>query len=73
MDIVRSAGSTIVANVAVATGAALSGTPRSFVLNLFFIIYKGRYYHLGARGKLSKRGSYISYMLYPKCYLAKTS
>jgi len=33
-----SAGLTIVANVAIATGPALLGPPWSFVLNLFFII-----------------------------------
>jgi len=36
-----SAGLTIVANVATATGPALLGALRSFVLNLFFIICKG--------------------------------
>jgi len=32
---------TIVANVAIATGPALFGAPRSFVLNLFFYYMQG--------------------------------
>jgi len=35
-----SAGLTILANVAIATGPALLGVKQSFVLNLFFIICK---------------------------------
>jgi len=38
-----SAGLTIVANVAIATGPALLGAPRSFMLKLFLIICKGGY------------------------------
>ena len=34
---VCSAGLTIVANVAIATGPALLGAPRSFILNLFLL------------------------------------
>jgi len=36
-----SAELTMVTNVAIATGPGLPGVPRSFVLNLFFIICKG--------------------------------
>jgi len=35
----RSAGLTIVANVAIATGPALLGTPRSSVINLIYYIH----------------------------------
>jgi len=38
---VRSAGLTIAANVSIATGPALLGSPRSFVSNLFFFYMQG--------------------------------
>ena len=34
------------------------------VRNLVFIICKGKYYNLGARGRLSERGPYILHMIY---------
>jgi len=46
-----SAGLTIVGNVAIARGPALIKTPRFVVLNWFYIICKGRYWNLSARGK----------------------
>ena len=49
-----SARLTIVANIAIATGPALLGAPRFFVLNLFLIICKSGYYNLGV---LSERES----------------
>jgi len=53
-----SAGLTIVAN---ATGPAILGTGRSFVLNLFFVICTCGYLNLS---KLSERRPYILHMLY---------
>jgi len=39
----RSVGLITAANEAIATGPGIWVTPQSFVLNLFFIIRKGRY------------------------------
>jgi len=60
------AGLRIVANVAIATGPALMGVPRSFVVNLFFVICVGGCYTSCTRGKLSEKGPYILilHMLY---------
>ena len=53
-----SAGLTIVADVAIATGPAV------LCVKFVFMICKGGYSTLGARSKLSERGPYILHMIY---------
>jgi len=59
-----SAGLTLVANAAIPTALALLAASRSFVLNLFFVIWEGGYWNLCAPGKLSYLFPYILHMIY---------
>jgi len=62
--LLASAGLTIAANVAVATGPSLFGALQSFLCSLFFIAYKGGYIRIQVPEASSEMGIYILHLLY---------